>query len=202
MATCSPLGRTVGSHRDCSVGGLCVDASNTTNYELFVMSRISESKEIAEPIPPLEAGKALTMVSASVKLNDTKCEPVMHLKYSSGSIPDGCSTALKRHRPLMRQFYVTKNLNQCCIAYMRDHHVKGHYGQIDDVRKLRLPEIKESKGHRTNFDATAVVCALSLSEFYWKDPDPLNKMSRPLPPFCVNCLTSTAQLVLRTLCIK
>ncbi len=44
------------------------------------MSRISESKEIAEPIPPLEADKALTMVSASVKLNDTKCEPVMHLK--------------------------------------------------------------------------------------------------------------------------
>ncbi len=114
IATCSPLGDTVGSHRNCSGGGLFIDACNTTEDALLVRSHISESKEIAPPIPLLEAGKALTMVSASVKLNNTKCEPyaVLHLNGSSGSVTDGFSTALKRHRPLMRQFHVTKNLNR------------------------------------------------------------------------------------------
>ncbi len=124
MATCSPLGGTVGCPKGCSGGGLCIDASNKIKDKLLVRSLISESKEIVEPIPPLETGKVLTMVSASVKLNDTKCGPVMHLKCLTGLVPDRCLSALKRHRPLMRQFGVTDNLNPSCISYMRDHLVK------------------------------------------------------------------------------
>ncbi len=126
MTTCSPLGGTVGCPKDCSRGELCIDASNKIKDKLLGRSHISESKEIAETIPPLEAGKALTMVSAPVKLNDTKCEPDMHLKCSPGSVPHRCSTALKRHMPLMRQFRVTEKLNPSCITYMRDHLVKVH----------------------------------------------------------------------------
>ncbi len=97
VATCSPLGGTVGCPKDCSGGGLCIDASNKIKDKLLVRSLISESKEIVEPIPPLEAGKVLTMVSASVKLNDTKCGHVMHFKCLRGLVPVRCLTALKRH---------------------------------------------------------------------------------------------------------
>ncbi len=145
----------------------------------MVRSHISEFNEIAEPIPPLEAGEVLTMISAPVKFNNTKCEPVMHLKCSSGSVPDSCSTALKRHRPVMRQFRITENLNPSCIAYRRDHLVKGHDGQIDGVRKCKPPDLKESKRGHTSFDATAVVC-VSLRDSNWYDPDLLNEMSRML----------------------
>ncbi len=61
---------------------------------------------------------------------------------------------------------------------MRDHLVKGHDGHIDGVRACRLPEIKESKGDRTNYDDTAVVCAMSLRDSNWSDPDLLIEMSR------------------------
>ncbi len=63
---------------------------------------------------------------------------------------------------------------------MQDHLVKGHDGQIDGVRECRLPEIKESKGDRTNFDDTAVVCTMSLRDSNWLDPGLLNEMSRML----------------------
>ncbi len=51
MATCSPLGGTVGCPKDCSGGGLCINASNQIKDKLLVRSLISESKEIVEPIP-------------------------------------------------------------------------------------------------------------------------------------------------------
>ncbi len=94
MATCSPQGGTVGCPKDCSGGGLCIDASNKIKDKLLVRSLFSESKEIVEPTPPLEAGMVLTMVSASVKPNETKCGPVMHLKCLPGLVPDRCLTPL------------------------------------------------------------------------------------------------------------
>ncbi len=103
MTTCSPLGGTVRCLKDCSGGELYIDASNKIKDKLLVRSLISESKEIVEPTPPLEAGKVLTTVSACVKLNVTKCGPVVHLKCLPDLVPDRCLTALKRHRPLMRR---------------------------------------------------------------------------------------------------
>ncbi len=80
MAMCSPLFGTIGSPRGCSGGVLCIDASNTIQDEQWVRSQVSGPKEIIDPeesIPPLEVGKAVTMVSTSVKLNDNQCEPVI-----------------------------------------------------------------------------------------------------------------------------
>ncbi len=48
------------------------------------------------------------------------------------------------------------------------------------IRKCRVPEIKESKGDRTNFDATAVGCAMSLREPNRHDPGLLNEMPKML----------------------
>ncbi len=138
MATWSPLCANVGSTRDCSGGGLCIDAINTTKDELLGRSHISESKEITEPMPPLKAGKTLSRASASVKFKDNQCEPAMHLESLVNSVPDCQSMALKRHRPLERQFVATETLRPNCTAYMRDCPLKGHEDQTNEVRKYRL----------------------------------------------------------------
>ncbi len=73
MAMCSPLGGTIGSSRGCSGGVLCIGAINTILDKQVFRSHASESKDIIdaeESIPPLEVGKAVTMVSTLVKLND------------------------------------------------------------------------------------------------------------------------------------
>ncbi len=132
MATCSPLCGIVGSPRDCSGGGLCIDASNTTKDELLSLI------EITEPMPPLKAVKALSRASASVKFKDNQCEPAMHLESLVDSVPDCQSMALKRHRPLERRFVATETLRPNCTAYIRDCLLKGHEEQTNEVRNYRL----------------------------------------------------------------
>ncbi len=80
MPMCSPLVGTIGSPRGCSGGVLCIDASNAIQDEQLFRSQVSKSTEIIDPeelIPPVEVGKALTMVSTSVKLDDNQCESAM-----------------------------------------------------------------------------------------------------------------------------
>ncbi len=89
MPTHSPLGGTIKGPSGCRRGWLRTDATNLTKGELEVRSYVSDSIEInddEEPIPQLEAGKAVTMVSKSVKLNNYQCEPVMYFKRSFGSV--------------------------------------------------------------------------------------------------------------------
>ncbi len=170
MATCSPLCGIVGSPRDCSGGGLCIDASNTTKDELLGRSHISEPKEITESMPPLKADKALSRASASVKLKDNQCEPAMHIENLVDSVPDCQSMALKRHRPLERQFVATENLRPNCTAYIRDCLLKGHEEQINEVRKYRLAL------HHTTYGLK--ISSKSLNDAYWQGSDWIKEMSK------------------------
>ncbi len=99
----------------------------------------------------------------SVKHNDSWREPVKCLEHSIGSDPGSRSMALNRHRPLWRQFVSTDTLTSNCTVYMRDHLVKGHDGQIDEVRRCRLllhqiaHDVKKSKETSTHLDCAPVV---------------------------------------------
>ncbi len=90
-------------------------------------------------------------------------EPVIRLERSVGLDPHSSSMALNPQRPLKRQFVGTDTLAPNCTAYMRDHLVKGHNGQIDEVRKCRpllhqiVHDVKKSKETSTHLDCAPVV---------------------------------------------